>query len=250
MNFILIKNVPDKKELDSRIDKLVTKRVRELESALLYESYGWVKGILSSPSPKSPNYPCEAILILPSLPHSLGILKDISFSPSVGRQQGGGVGCEANLNILPKDGWINKRRARIHTGRGLIRGGGVKGVFLSYLEHKAMLGSFEELLDLDVLKSAINSCLLSQFESGKLYTILINIIYVENGVIRGSTPMKSIIITAESNVSFHRLPKAAGKIIQNKIIRASNEYNFIDQSCQVQVIWRQWLRDEEYSNLN
>ena len=79
MNFILIKNVPDKKELDSRIDKLVNKRVRELEYAR--------KGILS---------------------------------PS-------------------------------------------KGGFLSYLEHKALLGSFEELLDLDVLKSAINSCLLSQF---------------------------------------------------------------------------------------
>ena len=40
LNFILIKNVPDKKELDSRIDKLVHKRVRELESAR--------KGILSS----------------------------------------------------------------------------------------------------------------------------------------------------------------------------------------------------------
>lgn len=55
--------------------------------------------------------------------------------------------------------------------------------------------------------------------------------------------MKSIIITADSNVSF------IGKIIQNQIIRASNEYNFIDQSCQVQVIWRQWLPDEEYSKL-
>ena len=55
--------------------------------------------------------------------------------------------------------------------------------------------------------------------------------------------MKSIIITAESNVSF------IGKIIQNQIIRASNEYNFIDQSCQVQVIWRQWLREVEYRKL-
>ena len=118
-----------------------------------------------------------------------------------------------------------------------------KGGFLSYLVHKNMLGNFEELLELEVLESALKSRLLSQFEPEKLYTILINLIYIEDGRVWGTSPMQSIIITAESNVSL------IARTILNKLKRASNEYDIKDHSCQVQVIWREWLPEDEYSKL-
>ena len=84
---------------------------------------------------------------------------------------------------------------------------------------------------------------MKELESDKLYSILVNIYYLDLGQPRGTSPMKSIIITGDSNVTL------IGQNIYNALIRANNEYSLPESETMVQIIWRPWLADEDYTKL-
>jgi hypothetical protein len=87
--------------------------------------------------------------------------------------------------------------------------------------------------------------LMSTLKVNKLYALLINIQYFdsETGNIRTITPIKSMIITGNSNV------KLIGGNLKNGLIQALYEYNITDGVTIVTTHWRDWLKDEDYSNL-
>ena len=51
------------------------------------------------------------------------------------------------------------------------------------------------------------------------------------------------IITGDSNVTL------IGQNIYNALIRANNEYSLPESETMVQIIWRPWLADEDYTKL-
>ena len=67
--------------------------------------------------------------------------------------------------------------------------------------------------------SRLHNRLIRDLENDKLYSLLVNIYYLENGQTKGTSPMKSIIITGDSNVSL------IAQNINNALIRANNEYS-------------------------
>ena len=70
---------------------------------------------------------------------------------------------------------------------------------------------------------------MKELESDKLYSILVNIYYLDLGQPRGTSPMKSIIITGDSNVTL------IGQNIYNALIRANNEYSLPESETMVQI---------------
>ena len=82
-------------------------------------------------------------------------------------------------------------------------------------------------------------------ENDKLYSILINIHYLNNGVVNGISPMKSMVITGSSSV------KLISFNILNALNKVYNEYNIdnANYGCVVKVHWREWIADSEYDKL-
>nr|YP_010555480.1 DNA polymerase [Ramaria rubella]UYR22229.1 DNA polymerase [Ramaria rubella] len=100
-----------------------------------------------------------------------------------------------------------------------------------------------ELLNKKILISRIKDKIMIVLDSDKLYAVLINLQYIKNGSITGTSPMKSIIITGSTNVSL-----IADNIL-NALTRAHNEYRLEAEECFVSFYWRQWLSEDEYSKL-
>lgn len=106
------------------------------------------------------------------------------------------------------------------------------GGYTSYLKDFVLLGKLDELMSEDILISRINTVLMIRLEKNKIYSLLVNLFYFEKGVGFGTSPMKSIIISKDSNTML------IARIIVNAIIRASNEYDIIGSECDVHVLWR------------
>nr|QWO71460.1 DNA polymerase [Termitomyces sp. T132]QWO71465.1 DNA polymerase [Termitomyces sp. T8] len=119
----------------------------------------------------------------------------------------------------------------------------IKGGYLSYINHSCYIGHFDELIDKKILINRLKDNLISQLEEGKIYSILLNMSYLKNGVNVGISPMKSMIITATVNLNL------LGHNIINAIILKSQEYEVQGDSCNINIYWREWLRDDEYSKL-
>nr|QWO71469.1 DNA polymerase [Termitomyces titanicus] len=132
-----------------------------------------------------------------------------------------------------------RQMERVKRNEGKI----IKGGYLSYINHSCYIGHFEELIDKKILINRLKDNLISQLEEGKIYSILLNMSYLKNGVNVGISPMKSMIITPTVNLNL------LGHNIINAIILKSQEYEVQGEYCNININWREWLRKEEYSKL-
>lgn len=118
-----------------------------------------------------------------------------------------------------------------------------KGGYNSYLQNKALLGSIADILNEEQRKDfedLFNKNVLALLEKGKIYSILLQVVYVTEGEVKGSSPMKSIIITKNINTYF---------VIQRIKMALNNfesEYQLSDYFGKCYVCWREWLSKEDY----
>jgi hypothetical protein len=80
-----------------------------------------------------------------------------------------------------------------------------KGGYNSYLKNQVLLGSISDLLNEDLSKDSeakFKNNVLDLLEEGKTYSVLLQVTYVTDGPAKGSSPMKSIIITKNINTYF------------------------------------------------
>src|SRR5258708_25073255 len=82
-----------------------------------------------------------------------------------------------------------------------------------------------------------------RLESDKLYALLIKLHFITDGQVKGISPMKSMIVTGDSNVIF-----LAANIV-NGLTRAMNEYDIISEEVTVRVHWREWVSEDEYNQM-
>jgi hypothetical protein len=102
-----------------------------------------------------------------------------------------------------------------------------KGGYNSYLQNKAFLGDILEFL-IDNLSEEIEvrfkKNVLDLLEDGKIYSVLLQISYINEGQVKGSSPMKSIIIT--KNIDVYNVIQRFKIAINNFI----DEYELVDCS--------------------
>ena len=120
---------------------------------------------------------------------------------------------------------------------------GVEGGYLSYTKNKTYLGYLIELTNINLLHARISERLLVKLDPNKIYAIIMNVSYVNNGVLSGLSPIKSLIVSGNSNV------KLIGQNILNGVNKVLNEYNIDDDKCVVTLYWRPWISDSEYHKL-
>jgi hypothetical protein len=113
-----------------------------------------------------------------------------------------------------------------------------------------MLGSIHDIINMDMddynrigirIEKDFSSKVLEKLEIGKIYRALICVKYEEIGISKGSTPMKSIMITRSIS------SKLILDRIQRELRRFENEYNLEDYSGHCFVGWKEWLSNDEYA---
>jgi hypothetical protein len=95
-----------------------------------------------------------------------------------------------------------------------------------------------------VLDNEFSSKVLDKLEPGKVYILLVSLNYEVDGIVKGSSPMKSIIITRSINC------KLILDRIQRELRRFEYEYDLEDYSGDSFVGWKEWLSIEEYAATN
>jgi len=105
----------------------------------------------------------------------------------------------------------------------------IRDGYKSY-EHRTVLGDLRKLLTADSLTEVLLNKLFNQFEVNKGYTLLFQLDYITNGKVTGVTPMKSMIVTFDTNINL-----ISGNVIValNKVL---NEYSVDGDSCRLSVI--------------
>jgi len=119
----------------------------------------------------------------------------------------------------------------------------VEGGYLSYNKNKTYLGYLIELTNINLLYERISERLLVKLDKNKIYAIIMNVSYVHNGELSGISPIRSLIVSGNSNV------KLIGLNILNGVNKVLNEYNIDDDKCVVTLYWRPWISDNEYHKL-
>ena len=71
--------------------------------------------------------------------------------------------------------------------------------------------------------------------------MLVSVKYEKDGIVKGSSPMKSIMIT--SRISY----KLILERIQIELIKFENEYELEDYSGDCFVGWKEWISNEDYA---
>lgn len=124
----------------------------------------------------------------------------------------------------------------------------LKGGYLSYYKNYIHLASIQDILNMDlsnnimsIIQNDLNSKVLGKLDSGKIYRALITEKYKENGIIKGSTPMKSIMITSSIN------SKLILERIQRELRRFEIEYDLDEYTSDCFIGWKEWLSKEEYA---
>ena|ERR1700678_1284882 len=112
------------------------------------------------------------------------------------------------------------------------QGAEVLGGYKSYKNNCCLLGNLYELLDKKILMSRIKDRFMNQLDSLKLYALLINLQYITDGRVKGSSPMKSIIITGRSNISL------IAANIHSALNKSYNEYGMDKEDTIVRVFWK------------
>ena len=82
-----------------------------------------------------------------------------------------------------------------------------------------------------------------EFKENRGYSILIQLDYLSNGILSGLSPMKSMYITYDTNVNLISVN------IFNALNKVINEYNIEGEVHKVNVIWKDWEADLDYSKM-
>ena len=120
-----------------------------------------------------------------------------------------------------------------------------EGGFYSYNKYKCVLGSLQELINSNNFTNVIKYKILPLLEPHEVYACLINIQYISKyeGSIKGISPMKSMIITDNSN------PDLISIKINQGLNEAYNNYDRSEDGIIVSVHWREWIPKEDYDKL-
>lgn len=86
---------------------------------------------------------------------------------------------------------------------------------------------------------------LDKLEEGKAYRMLIMVKYIENGIMRGSTPMVSLHINKNINV-FLLMERIKTDLRHFELEYSLNDY-FVREASEVYIGWKEWLKDNEYN---
>lgn len=119
----------------------------------------------------------------------------------------------------------------------------IKGGYKTYIKNSCELGNLMELLDKNVLIDRLQNNFIFELVSYKVYSILVNVSYVADGVVNGISPMKSMIVTGKSNTNL-----IAANIL-NGLHKVLNEYSIESSEAIVIVHWREWISSDEYVKL-
>jgi len=117
------------------------------------------------------------------------------------------------------------------------------GGYLSYYKQYVMLGNIIEILDdnnNNYFEDRFKEMVLDKLEEGKIYRMLITVKYEEEGVIKGSTPMRSVMIT--KTISGYLILDR----IQRELRKFEYEYNLEDYTGECYVGWKEWLSKEDF----
>nr|AYE93221.1 DNA polymerase [Termitomyces sp.]AYE93271.1 DNA polymerase [Termitomyces sp.] len=138
---------------------------------------------------------------------------------------------------------VNKKINELESEKSILLAK-VKGGYTNYNQYRCVLGNLLELTDnKELLINRVKENLMVELDNEKLYALLINIHYVKDGVLNGISPMKSVIVTGNSNAQLIAVNILNGL---NKVI---NEYNIENDECIVRVHWRDWIPEEDYAKL-
>ena len=118
-----------------------------------------------------------------------------------------------------------------------------KGGYNSYLKDRVLLGNIIDILNDDLnteIEAKFKENVLEKLEVGKTYSVLLYVKYIDEGQAKGSSPMKSIIITKNINtyLVLQRIKMALSKF--------ESEYLLSDYWGQCYICWREWLSKEDY----
>ena len=72
-------------------------------------------------------------------------------------------------------------------------------MFHLYLNNNVLLGNFYEMKDVSILIDRVKLLLLSKLEKDEIYSLLISLVYIKDGIKCGTSPIKSINIIIYQN---------------------------------------------------
>jgi hypothetical protein len=113
--------------------------------------------------------------------------------------------------------------------------------YVSYFNNYVRLGTIYEILNIDMdnnkefagLGKLFSSNVLDKLISGKVYRMLVSVKYEVDGIVKGGSPMKSIMITTTIS------SKLILERIQRELIRFEYEYNLEEYSADCFVGWKE-----------
>ena len=118
-----------------------------------------------------------------------------------------------------------------------------KGGYLSYYKQYVMYGNIIDILDDNnnkYFEDRFKEMVLDKLELGKIYRMLITVKYEEDGEVKGSTPMRSVMIT--KTISGYLILDR----IQKELRKFEYEYNLENYTGECYVGWKEWLSKEDF----
>jgi hypothetical protein len=114
---------------------------------------------------------------------------------------------------------------------------------LSYFKNYESLGNIVDVINKDTIitQELFKNKVLAKLAPDKIYRILITVKYIEDGIMKGSTPMTSMQINR--NISGFLLIER----IKNELRRFEMEYNLDDYYGEVFVGWKEWLNEKDFN---
>jgi hypothetical protein len=148
------------------------------------------------------------------------------------------------IGILGSDSYKDKQGAD-----NLCKTKSKKDGYVSYFNNYIRLGSISEIINTDMdnekesadLIKVFRGNVLNKLEKGKVYRMLVSLKYEVDGIVKGSSPMKSTMIGANINC-VHILSK-----IHRELQRFESEYDLENYSGDCFVGWKEWLSIDEYA---
>ena len=119
--------------------------------------------------------------------------------------------------------------------------------YISYFYNCVRIGSIHEIIEMEngegmeFLIKGFTSNILEKLNEDKIYRMLVSLKYEVDGIVKGSSPMRSIMITRSINC------KLILERIQQELIRFEDEYELQNYSGDCFVGWKEWLSSEDYA---
>ena len=117
----------------------------------------------------------------------------------------------------------------VNKNLGKIFSGGYKSK--SYSNNPALLGNIICLIEMKIeeLMNIFKSNVIDRLDDGTSYSMLINVVYSGDGIIKGTSPIKSIILTKNSDLVL------ISRTILNSLHKCSREYNIKNEKAKIKV---------------